>query len=136
MRSFVLSNVPTDLQYTEDHVWVRTLSDDTVEIGITDHAQQVLGDIVRVGLPETGRTLKQGEACAVVESAKAASDVCSPVAGDVMAGNPQLANEPEAVNSDAYGNWLMRVRPAQGALAAVRLLSAAQYAKVLKAQGG
>jgi len=115
---------------------VRTLSDDTVEIGITDHAQQVLGDIVRVGLPETGRTLKQGEACAVVESAKAASDVCSPVAGEVMAGNPQLANEPEVVNSDAYGNWLMRVRPAQGALAAVRLLSAAQYAKVLKAQGG
>ncbi len=131
-----MSNVPTDLQYTENHEWVRTLPDGTVEIGITDHAQQALGDLVSVALPETGRTLKQGEACAVVESVKTASDLCSPVAGEVTAGNPKLASEPEAVNSDAYGNWLMRVRPAPGALAAAKLLSAAQYTKLLEAQGG
>ncbi len=126
-----MSNVPTDLQYTENHGWVRTLPDGTVEIGITDYAQQTLGDIVSVTLPETGQTLKQGEVCAVVESVKTASDVYSPVAGEVTDGNPKLASEP-----DAYENWLMRVRPVPDALAAAKLLSAAQYTKILEAQGG
>ena len=131
-----MNNVPTDLQYTKNHGWVRTLPDGTVKIGITDYAQQTLGDIVSVTLPETGQTLKQGEVCAVVESVKTASDVYSPVAGEVTDGNPKLASEPEAVNSDAYENWLIRVRPVPDALAAAKLLSAVQYTKILEDQGG
>ena len=87
-----MSNVPPDLQYTRTHEWVRNLPDGTVEIGITDHAQHALGDLVFVEVPETGRTLKAGEACAVVESVKAASDVYSPLAGEVTSGNPLLAS--------------------------------------------
>jgi glycine cleavage system H protein len=130
-----MSNVPADLKYTKTHEWVRTLPDGTLEIGITDHAQHALGDLVFVEVPEAGRTVKAGEACAVVESVKAASDVYSPIAGEITEGNPKLANEPEAVNSDAYGSWLMRLRPAPGAVAAAGLLSPADYAKVLEAEG-
>ena len=102
-------------KYTKTHEWVRTLPDGTVEIGITDHAQHALGDLVFVEVPEAGRALKVGESCAVVESVKAASDVYSPVAGEVTQGNPELAAEPEAVNTDPYGKgWLMRLRPAHG----------------------
>ena len=132
-----MSNVPADLKYTKSHEWVRALSDGSVEIGITDHAQHALGDLVFVEVPDVGRQLKAGEACAVVESVKAASDVYSPLAGEVTAGNPKLATEPEAVNSDAYGaGWLMRLRPAPGALAAAQLLSPADYQAVLDAEGG
>jgi glycine cleavage system H protein len=132
-----MSNVPADLKYTKSHEWVRTLADGTVEIGITDHAQHALGDMVFVEVPEAGRTVKEGEPCAVVESVKAASDVYAPLAGEITAGNPRLAAEPETVNSDAYGaGWLMRLRPAPGALAAARLLSAADYQQVLEAEGG
>src|SRR5579859_7413965 len=98
-----MSKVPADLQYTKTHEWLRTLADGTIEIGITDHAQHALGDLVFVEVPETGRSLKAGEPCAVVESVKAASDVYSPVTGEVVAGNPQLANQPEVVNTDSYG---------------------------------
>jgi glycine cleavage system H protein len=129
-----MSNVPADLRYTKTHEWLRALPDGTVEIGITDHAQSALGDLVFVEVPETGRKLGAGEACAVVESVKAASDVYSPLAGEVTAGNPQLANEPEAINRDPYGaGWLMRVRPHTGALPA-GLLSGAEYEQLLAAE--
>jgi glycine cleavage system H protein len=132
-----MSNVPADLKYTKSHEWVRSLTDGTVEIGITDHAQHALGDLVFVEVPVAGRAVKAGEACAVVESVKAASDVYAPIAGEITAGNPKLAAEPEAVNADPYGGgWLMRLKPAPGALAAAGLLSAADYQQVLDAEGG
>ena len=132
-----MSNVPADLKYNKSHEWVRTLADGTVEVGITDHAQHALGDLVFVEVPEAGRVLKAGEPCAVVESVKAASDVYAPLAGEVTAGNPRLSDEPEIVNTDPYGEgWLMRMRPAPGALAGAALLSAADYQKVLEAEGG
>src|SRR5579862_8682474 len=132
-----MSNVPADLKYTKSHEWLRTLPDGTVEIGITDHAQHALGDLVFVESPEAGRAVQAGEACAVVESVKAASDVYAPLAGEVTAGNPKLAAEPETVNSDPYGaGWLMRIRPAAGAVAAAGFLSAQDYQKFLDAEGG
>jgi glycine cleavage system H protein len=131
-----MSNVPSDLQYTKSHEWVRTLPDGTVEIGITDHAQHALGDLVFVEVPETGRTVAAGEPCAVVESVKAASDVYSPVAGVVTAGNPGLGAEPEAINSDPYGKgWLMRVK-LTGGTASGALMSAADYRKLLETEAG
>ena len=130
-----MSNVPSDRKYTKSHEWVRTLPDGTVEVGITDHAQHALGDLVFVEVPEAGRKLAAGETFAVVESVKAASDVYSPLAGEVTAGNAALASEPEAINSDAYGKgWLMRLRPAGGAAPA--LLSAAEYEKLIAEEGG
>jgi glycine cleavage system H protein len=132
-----MSNVPADLKYTKSHEWVRTLADGTVEVGISDHAQHALGDLVFVEVPEAGRAVKAGEPCAVVESVKAASDVYAPLTGEVTAGNPRLSDEPETVNTDPYGEgWLMRLRPAPGALAAAALMSAADYQKVLEAEGG
>jgi glycine cleavage system H protein len=132
-----MSNVPADLKYTKSHEWVRTLADGTLEIGITDHAQHALGDLVFVEVPEAGRSLKAGEACAVVESVKAASDVYAPLAGEVTAGNPALSAAPETVNSDAYGaGWLLRLKPAAGAVQAAGLMSAADYQKFLDAEGG
>ena len=131
-----MSNVPPDLQYTKTHEWVRTLPDGTVEIGITDHAQHALGDLVFVEVPEAGRTVALGEACAVVESVKAASDVYSPVAGKITLGNPALAAEPEAVNNDPYGKgWLMRLLPTKGA-ASAELMAADDYKKLLQTEGG
>jgi glycine cleavage system H protein len=131
-----MSNVPADLKYTKSHEWIRALQDGTLEIGITDHAQHALGDLVFVEVPEAGRSVKAGEPCAVVESVKAASDVYAPLSGEITAGNPQLLSEPETVNSDAYGaGWLMRLRPASGALAQAQLMSAADYEKFLDAEG-
>ncbi|HYM28332.1 MAG TPA: glycine cleavage system protein GcvH [Steroidobacteraceae bacterium] len=132
-----MSNVPADLRYTKSHEWVRTLADGSVEIGITDHAQHALGDLVFVEVPDAGRALKAGEACAVVESVKAASDVYAPLSGQVTAGNAKLTAEPETVNTQPYGEgWLMRLKPAAGALAAAELLSPADYQKLLDAEGG
>src|SRR5579872_1345194 len=126
-----MSNVPSDLKYTKSHEWVRTLPDGTLEVGITDHAQHSLGDLVFVEVPEVGRKLSVGEPFAVVESVKAASDVYAPIAGEVTAGNGALAATPEAINSDAYGKgWLMRLRPTAGA-GAPSLLSPAEYEKVI-----
>jgi len=131
-----MSNVPSDRKYTKSHEWVRTLPDGTVEVGITDHAQHALGDLVFVEVPEAGRKLAAGETFAVVESVKAASDVYAPLAGEVTAGNSALASEPEAINSDAYGKgWLMRLRP-DGAAAAPTLLTAAEYEKLIAEEGG
>ncbi len=130
-----MSKVPADLKYTKSHEWVRTLADGTVEVGISDHAQHALGDLVFVEVPEAGRTVSAGEACAVVESVKAASDVYAPLAGEVTAGNPKLAAEPETVNADPYGEgWLMRLKPAAGAIGSAGLISAADYQKVLDAE--
>jgi len=128
-----MSNVPADLKYTQSHEWVRGLPDGTVEIGITDHAQHALGDLVFVDVPEAGRKVTVGEACAVVESVKAASDVYSPVAGEVIAGNPDLAGKPETINEDPFGRgWLMRVRPSS---TVTGLLSAKEYEAVLAEEG-
>jgi glycine cleavage system H protein len=108
-------NVPEGLKYAESHEWMRVEGDGSVTIGITDHAQAALGDLVYVDLPKTGRTVAAGEACAVVESVKAASDVYAPVAGEVVASNDALVGSPEAVNEDAYAAWLFRLRPSDAA---------------------
>jgi glycine cleavage system H protein len=130
-----MSHVPADLKFTKSHEWVRSLADGTVEIGISDHAQSALGDLVFVEVPETGRTLAAGEACAVVESVKAASDVYAPLGGTVTAGNPELGAAPELVNQDPYGGgWILRLRPSDPA-ALGGLLSAADYEAVLQAEG-
>ena len=130
-----MSQVPKDLHYTKSHEWLRTLADGTIEIGITDHAQSALGDLVFVEVPEAGRTVSAGEACAVVESVKAASDVYSPIAGKVTTGNPLLVSEPEAVNKDPYGaGWLMRVRPADATLPP-DAMPASDYERLLAAEG-
>jgi glycine cleavage system H protein len=131
-----MSKIPADLKYTKTHEWLRSLPDGTIEIGITDHAQHALGDLVFVEVPEAGRAVKAGEPFAVVESVKAASDVYAPVTGEVVAGNPKLASEPEIVNTDSYGDgWLMRVRPAAGGSSA-QLLSPAEYEKLQQEEGG
>ncbi|MBZ0072153.1 MAG: glycine cleavage system protein GcvH [Gammaproteobacteria bacterium] len=106
-----MSNIPADLKYTRSHEWLRLNTDGTAVIGITDHAQDQLGDMVYVEVPDTGRSLAAGEACAVVESVKAASDVYAPLAGEVLEGNASLADAPEAVNQDPYGSgWLLKLK--------------------------
>ncbi len=105
-------NTPTDLKYAASHEWAKLESDGTVTIGITDHAQEALGDIVFLELPEPGRVVKAGEECAVVESVKAASDIYSPVSGEIIASNQAAVDAPESVNADAYATWLFRVKPA------------------------
>ena len=105
-------NAPADLKYTASHEWVRKEADGTLTIGITDHAQEALGDLVFIELPDKGRELQAGEACAVVESVKAASDIYAPVSGAVVDINPVVTDKPESINEDAYGNWLFRLQPA------------------------
>jgi glycine cleavage system H protein len=108
-----MSTIPAELKYTKSHEWVRRESDGTVTVGITDHAQDLLGDMVFVELPEPGRLLKAGQECAVVESVKAASDVYSPVSGEVVAVNDAISDCPELVNKAPYGEgWMMRIKPA------------------------
>ena len=125
-----MSNVPADLRYARSHEWLRELADGTVEVGISDHAQHALGDLVFVEAPAMGRTLAAGEACAVVESVKAASDVYSPVAGEVVAVNAALVKAPELINQDPYGaGWIWRLRPSASP-AAAELLNAETYAAV------
>ena len=121
-------NLPENLKYTAEHEWVRTESDGTVTIGITDHAQSALGDLVFVEVPEAGRQLSAGEACCVVESVKAASDVFAPIAGEVVAANQAVVDAPEQVNQDPYGAWLFKVKPADPAELG-KLLDAAAYRK-------
>lgn len=129
-----MSEIPTDLRYTKSHEWVRMLPDGSVEIGITDHAQHALGDLVFVEVPATGRKLSAGDACAVVESVKAASDVYSPLGGEVLAGNEQLAKQPELINTDPYGQgWILRLKPAAGAASAALMTSDAYQAEVAAA---
>jgi glycine cleavage system H protein len=118
-------NIPGDLKYTASHEWIRRETDGTLSIGITDHAQAALGDLVYLELPEVGRKLTAGEACAVVESVKAASDVYAPATGEVIAVNTDLTATPEKVNADAYAAWFFRVRPDGGNT--VPLLDAKAY---------
>jgi glycine cleavage system H protein len=125
--------IPADLKYTESHEWVRSQSDGTVTVGITDFAQDALGDLVFVELPEVGRSLAKGEACAVVESVKAASDVYAPVAGEVVAVNEALKDQPELINSGAFDAWMFRLKPANSADAG-SLLDAARYQANIDAQ--
>ncbi len=126
-----MSNVPEELKYTKTHEWVRLEEDGTVTVGITDHAQDLLGDMVFVELPEVGRSLSAEEECAVVESVKAASDVYAPIAGDVVEVNSTLEESPELVNQDAFGDgWLFRMRPAAAA-ELDELMDAAGYQDVL-----
>ena len=108
-----MSEVPTELRYTSSHEWVRLEDDGTVTIGITDHAQEALGDLVFVELPEVGTSLSQGDACCVVESVKAASDIYMPINGEVIDTNQSLVDEPEIINSSAYDDgWIFKVQPA------------------------
>ncbi len=125
-------NVPADLRYTQSHEWIKQETDGTLTIGITDHAQEALGDIVFLELPDAGRTVKAGEECAVVESVKAASDIYAPVAGEVVARNDAAIDAPESVNQDAYAAWLFKLKPANAADLA-GLLDAAAYEKVAAA---
>jgi glycine cleavage system H protein len=126
-----VSNIPADLQYTKSHEWVRQVQNGAVEIGITDHAQSALGDLVFVEVPDVGRALHAGEACAVVESVKAASDVYSPLGGKVTSSNGTLASQPELLNQDPYGaGWLFRLQTSTPADSSA-LLSAAAYASFL-----
>lgn len=107
-----MSDIPSDLRYTKDHEWLREQDDGNWAVGITDHAQTALGDLVFVELPEENTTVTAGDACAVVESVKAASDVYCPVSGEIASSNAALADAPELVNSDPYGDgWLFTVRP-------------------------
>jgi glycine cleavage system H protein len=121
-------NVPNDLKYTDSHEWVRREADGTVTIGITDHAQAALGDLVFIEFPVVGRKLAAGESCGVVESVKAASDVYAPITGEVTAGNDAAVGAPETVNADAYANWLWKMKPADPAALAA-LMDAAAYTK-------
>lgn len=105
------SNIPVDLCYSESHEWARANDDGTVTVGITDHAQHLLGDLVFVEIPEVGRAVAATESCAVVESVKAASDVYSPLEGVIVAVNEALADTPELINEDPYGEgWIFRLK--------------------------
>lgn len=122
-----MSEVPSDLKYTRDHEWIRVEEDSVVTIGITDHAQAQLGDLVFVEVPETGLSLGAGDAAAVVESVKAASDVFAPLAGEVVAANEQLDESPELVNNDPFGEgWIYQLR-IENPDALDELMSAADY---------
>ena len=118
---------PEDLKYTQTHEWISTEADGTLAVGITDHAQEVLGDLVFLELPRIGKKYGQGEACAVIESVKAASDIYMPVAGTVVAANADLVASPQKVNADAYAAWLFKIKP-DNAADTGKLLNAAGYA--------
>ncbi|PLY41725.1 glycine cleavage system protein H [Janthinobacterium sp. ROICE36] len=119
-------NIPADLKYTASHEWVRLEGDGTVTVGITEYAQDALGDIVFVELPSVGNTYGAGDDAAVVESVKAASDIYAPIAGEVVAVNDDVVNSPESINTDAYANWLFKIKPADVS-ALDGLLDAAAY---------
>ena len=118
--------IPADLKYTKSHEWARLEADGSVTVGITHHAQELLGDMVFVENPVTGRKLTQGEECAVVESVKAASDVYAPIAGEVVAANGDVESAPESINQDAYAAWLFKIKPDNAADLGT-LLDAAAY---------
>ena len=117
--------IPDTLRYTATHEWVRQESDGTLTVGITDYAQDQLGDLVFVEVPQSGRRVAAGEACAVLESVKAASDIYAPVAGEILAANPELADSPGKINEDPYGAWLYRLQP----------VADSDYAKLMDAAG-
>jgi len=126
-------NIPGNLRYTTSHEWVRVEADGSLTIGVTDHAQEALGDIVFLELPEAGRALSAGETCAVIESVKAASDIYAPVAGEVIANNQDAIDAPESVNADAYSAWLFKLAPANAADVAALMDAAAYEAEIAQA---
>ncbi len=129
-----MSEVPGDLKYAKSHEWARLNDDGTVTVGITAHAQDQLGDMVYVEVPEAGQELTAEEACAVVESVKAASDVYAPISGEVVESNEGLADAPETVNSDPYGDgWIMKIKPADSS-ALDGLMDAAAYQELLDSE--
>ena len=129
-----MSNIPVDLKYTKSHEWARSNEDGSLTIGISDNAQDQLGDMVFIEVPEVGQTVAAEEACAVVESVKAASDVYSPVAGEIIAVNEKLVESPETVNQDPYGEgWIFRLKPADaGSVNA--LLDAEAYQALIESE--
>ena len=129
-----MSNIPADLKYAKTHEWARLNDDGSVTVGISDNAQEQLGDMVYVEVPDVGKVVASAQACAVVESVKAASDVYAPVAGEVVEVNSHLADNPETVNQDAYGEgWMFRLRPSDpGQLE--KLLDAAAYESFLESE--
>ena len=124
---------PSNLKYTASHEWVHVEADGTLTIGITEHAQELLGDMVFVEAPSVGRKLNAKEECAVVESVKAAADVYAPVAGEVVAANAHLDASPEAINTDPYGAWIFKLKPNNAADVA-GLLDAAAYQAVVDSE--
>jgi glycine cleavage system H protein len=127
-------NIPDNLRYTATHQWVRTEADGTALVGITDYAQEQLGDVVFVQLPEAGRKVKRGETCSVLESVKAASDIPAPISGEVVTVNTALADAPEKLNQEPYVAWLFRIRPAEPTEMDL-LLDAATYRNSVKSDG-
>ncbi|MFQ5545245.1 MAG: glycine cleavage system protein GcvH [Acidiferrobacterales bacterium] len=129
-----MSQIPNELRYTKNHEWASLGDDGTVTVGITDHAQDLLGDLVFVELPDAGSAVTAGKECAVVESVKAASDVYAPVSGEVVEANAALADDPDTVNSDPYGNgWMFRVKPTDSSEHA-GLLDAQAYEELVAAE--
>lgn len=128
-----MSQVPAELKYVKSHEWVQKMADGSVRVGITDHAQELLGDLVFVELPEVGAHVEAGQDCAVVESVKAASDVYAPISGEVLEVNTDLENEPEKINEDAYAGWMFRLQPADAADVDA-LLDAESYSELLDAE--
>ena len=129
-----MSEVPDDLRYSKSHEWARVNDDGTVTVGVSDHAQEQLGDLVFVELPEVDHEVEAEEACAVVESVKAASDVYAPLAGTVVEVNEELNDAPEAVNQDPYGaGWLLRLQPSS-VEDVERLMSAGEYQEYIEAE--
>ncbi|AYF89543.1 glycine cleavage system protein GcvH [Pseudomonas sp. JS3066] len=121
-----MSNIPAELRYAPSHEWARLEADGTVTVGISDHAQEALGDVVFVELPEVGKTLAAGQEAGVVESVKAASDIYAPISGEVIAVNEAVSDAPESVNSDPYGSWFFKLKP-NDAADLDKLLDAAAY---------
>ena len=121
-------NIPAELKYTASHEWVRVEADGTIAVGITEFAQDALGDIVFIELPKVGQTLTAGKDCAVIESVKAAGDIYAPVNGEVVAVNDAVVDAPESVNADAFSAWLFKIKPANAAEVDA-LMSAEDYAK-------
>ncbi|QSA96217.1 glycine cleavage system protein GcvH [Methylococcus sp. EFPC2] len=110
-----MSDIPSDLKYAPTHEWAKPEADGNVRVGITDYAQQQLGDVVFIELPAVGRPVEAGKACAVIESVKAASDINSPVSGEIVAVNAELNDTPEKINQDAYAHWLFIIKPSNPA---------------------
>lgn len=131
-----MSEVPDNLKYSSEHEWVRLEDDGSVVVGITDHAQAALGELVYVEVPEAGQTFNKGDACIVVESVKAASDVYAPVSGACQAANPALGDAPELVNQSPYdGGWLVRLLPSDRS-ELDELMDAEAYSRLLAESGG
>lgn len=126
-------SIPADLKYSDSHEWVRLDADGNATVGITHHAQDLLGDLVFVENPKVGRSLRKGEECGVVESVKAASDIYAPIGGAVVAVNAELETAPEKINQGAYQAWMFKLKPADAAELA-SLLDAAAYQKLVEAE--